>query len=166
MRLSNEILPPPGQRGRGQSPGNGVPTYARHTKPRSNRLFLTYSASHPPVLLPGQPRRASEGTPLLTGLPPAPGNNSRSQKKPIHLHSKLKQEPMIGNALIVTIAILLALGFWLMGELKFLTHADRARDGGGRPNREAHPLSPVTFSCGSAGTHGSSPLLHTKIWNC
>jgi cytochrome c biogenesis protein CcdA len=27
---------------------------------------------------------------------------------------------MIGNALIVTIAILLALGFWLMGELKFL----------------------------------------------
>jgi uncharacterized membrane protein len=27
---------------------------------------------------------------------------------------------MIANALIVTIAILLALGFWLMGELKFL----------------------------------------------
>lgn len=27
---------------------------------------------------------------------------------------------MIGNTLIVTIAILLALGFWLMGELKFL----------------------------------------------
>jgi hypothetical protein len=57
---------------------------------------------------------------LLTGFLPAPTNNWRSQKKPIHLHSKLKQEPMIGNALIVTIAILLALGFWLMGELKFL----------------------------------------------
>ena len=27
---------------------------------------------------------------------------------------------MIANALILTIAILLALGFWLMGELKFL----------------------------------------------
>jgi hypothetical protein len=27
---------------------------------------------------------------------------------------------MIANALIVTIALLLALGFWLMGELKFL----------------------------------------------
>ena len=27
---------------------------------------------------------------------------------------------MIGNALILTIAILLALSFWLMGELKFL----------------------------------------------
>lgn len=27
---------------------------------------------------------------------------------------------MIANALIVTIAILLALGFWLMGELRFL----------------------------------------------
>jgi hypothetical protein len=27
---------------------------------------------------------------------------------------------MIGNALILTIALLLALGFWLMGELKFL----------------------------------------------
>jgi hypothetical protein len=27
---------------------------------------------------------------------------------------------MIANALIMTIAILLALGFWLMGELKFL----------------------------------------------
>jgi hypothetical protein len=27
---------------------------------------------------------------------------------------------MIANALIITIAILLALGFWLMGELKFL----------------------------------------------
>jgi hypothetical protein len=27
---------------------------------------------------------------------------------------------MIGNALIVTIAVLLALSFWLMGELKFL----------------------------------------------
>jgi hypothetical protein len=27
---------------------------------------------------------------------------------------------MIANALIVTVAILLALGFWLMGELKFL----------------------------------------------
>ena len=27
---------------------------------------------------------------------------------------------MIANALIVTIAILLALGFWLLGELKFL----------------------------------------------
>ena len=27
---------------------------------------------------------------------------------------------MIANALIVTVALLLALGFWLMGELKFL----------------------------------------------
>ena len=27
---------------------------------------------------------------------------------------------MIANALILTIAILLAIGFWLMGELKFL----------------------------------------------
>src|SRR5215469_14283165 len=27
---------------------------------------------------------------------------------------------MVANALIVTIALLLALGFWLMGELKFL----------------------------------------------
>jgi hypothetical protein len=27
---------------------------------------------------------------------------------------------MIANALILTIALLLALGFWLMGELKFL----------------------------------------------
>ena len=27
---------------------------------------------------------------------------------------------MVANALIITIAILLALGFWLMGELKFL----------------------------------------------
>lgn len=27
---------------------------------------------------------------------------------------------MIANALIITIAVLLALGFWLMGELKFL----------------------------------------------
>ena len=27
---------------------------------------------------------------------------------------------MIANSLIVTVAVLLALGFWLMGELKFL----------------------------------------------
>ena len=27
---------------------------------------------------------------------------------------------MVANALIVTIALLLALGFWLLGELKFL----------------------------------------------
>jgi hypothetical protein len=27
---------------------------------------------------------------------------------------------MIANALLLTIALLLALGFWLMGELKFL----------------------------------------------
>ena len=30
---------------------------------------------------------------------------------------------MIANALIVTVALLLALGFWLMGELKFLNWA-------------------------------------------
>jgi hypothetical protein len=35
--------------------------------------------------------------------------------------SPLKQgNPMLANALILTIAILLALGFWLMNELKFL----------------------------------------------
>jgi len=27
---------------------------------------------------------------------------------------------MVANALIITIALLLALGFWLLGELKFL----------------------------------------------
>lgn len=41
---------------------------------------------------------------MLDGSPPAPR----------------KDEPVIANALIVTIAILLALGFWLMGELRFL----------------------------------------------
>jgi hypothetical protein len=31
-----------------------------------------------------------------------------------------EEEPVIANALIITIAILLATGFWLMGELRFL----------------------------------------------
>jgi hypothetical protein len=33
---------------------------------------------------------------------------------------------MIANALFVTIVLLLALVFWLMGELKFFAHADDA----------------------------------------
>ena len=43
------------------------------------------------------------------GLPPAP-------------HALLENDegiPMIANALFLAIAVLLALGFWLMGELKF-----------------------------------------------
>jgi hypothetical protein len=57
---------------------------------------------------------------LLTGFPPAPDIDSGSRKNPTHISRPIKESPMIANALIVTVALLLALGFWLMGELKFL----------------------------------------------
>jgi hypothetical protein len=44
------------------------------------------------------------------GLPPIPATINCAQRK----------AAMISNALLIAFAILLALGFWLMGELKFL----------------------------------------------
>jgi hypothetical protein len=50
---------------------------------------------------------------LLHGFPPAPRRDS--PKAPAR-----EENPVIANSLITTIAILLAVGFWLMGRLRFL----------------------------------------------
>jgi hypothetical protein len=50
---------------------------------------------------------------LLHGSPPAPGRDSPETRPG-------KEILVIANALIITIAILLAVGFWLMGQLRFL----------------------------------------------
>jgi hypothetical protein len=50
---------------------------------------------------------------LLRGFPPAPGKDFPGTRQG-------KENLVIANALIVTIAILLAVGFWLMGQLRFL----------------------------------------------
>jgi hypothetical protein len=55
---------------------------------------------------------------LLNGSPPAPGNYF--SRAPTPIPGTRKENPVIANALIITIAILLALGFWLMGQLRFL----------------------------------------------
>lgn len=53
--------------------------------------------------------------------PPIVRLSLRTPKSAIErIRIPLRSGKMIANALIVTIAIMLALGFWLMGELKFL----------------------------------------------
>lgn len=55
---------------------------------------------------------------MLYGFPPAPESPVRSKAAALALFGGWEPE-MIPNALFIAIAFLLALGFWLMGELKF-----------------------------------------------
>jgi hypothetical protein len=53
---------------------------------------------------------------VLSGSPPAPKTQAVFREKPIHI----REDEMIANALLFTIVILLAYGFWLLDQLKFM----------------------------------------------
>ena len=53
---------------------------------------------------------------MLSSCLSAPSDDGLSRKKPDQFSWRF---PVIANVLLITIAILLALGFWLMGELRF-----------------------------------------------
>src|SRR5260370_2002436 len=59
---------------------------------------------------------ASGGPPVLSGSPPALKTQAVFREKPIHV----REVEMIANALLFTIVILLAYGFWLLDQLKFM----------------------------------------------
>src|SRR5216117_1848508 len=61
-------------------------------------------------------RRASGEPPLLSALRPLPEAQGVCWKT----HSKTEEFTMIANALLFTIVILLAYGFWLLDQLKFM----------------------------------------------
>lgn len=54
---------------------------------------------------------------MLHGFPPAP-SEELDFRKPLNQNLP-KTQRMIANALVITIAVMLAIGFILMGELKF-----------------------------------------------
>ena len=53
---------------------------------------------------------------MLSGSPPAPKIQTVFNQKPRHMRG----DEMIANALLFTIVILLAYGFWLLDQLKFM----------------------------------------------
>ena len=53
---------------------------------------------------------------MLSGSPPAPKTQAVFREKPIHI----REDEMIANALLFTIVTLLAYGFWLLDQLKFM----------------------------------------------
>jgi hypothetical protein len=70
----------------------------------------------PLIAASGYYGRASGGATWLGGLPSAP---CKRVAKKGQLSDPL-DKPVIGNALIITVAILIALAFWLMDQLRFL----------------------------------------------
>jgi hypothetical protein len=57
---------------------------------------------------------------LLNGFPPAPKTGSLSEGGLDSQHLSEEGAEMIANALLFTIAIFLAYGFWLLDQLKFM----------------------------------------------
>ena len=62
-----------------------------------------------PIVPLDTPGALREGLRCFDGFPPAPRRDSPKATRP------REENPVIANALIITIAILLAIGFWLMG---------------------------------------------------
>jgi hypothetical protein len=97
----------------GHLSGSLGPTSGRHFRLYSSFVLLAIATAHPAVLCPSKHLRAS-GEPRLRRSPARSSQEIEFQNFPESADS------MIANALLITIALLLAYGFWLMGELKFM----------------------------------------------
>src|SRR5579863_9000038 len=119
MRRSNERQNQHANRsGRGRTQGSVVPTSARHRRPASEPVLVKAATSPPTSFRHQNNRRASEGPPFRPACRPLPETQDCCLKAPNR--TPPQEIPVIANSLIITITILLALGFWLMGQLKFL----------------------------------------------
>src|SRR5580704_1189344 len=113
MRRSNKNPSPhANRRGRGRTQRNIGPTSARHASPRHESFLPTHATSHPLVLSPGYPTRASGGPPLLSAFRPLPETQKVCGEALPKTLTPTQELTMIANALLFTIVILLGYGFW------------------------------------------------------
>jgi hypothetical protein len=119
MRRSNERQNQhANQRGRGRAQGSVVPTSVRHRRPAAETLLVKAAISPRTSFGHQNNRRASEGPSFRPAFRPLSETQDCCLKAT--RRTTPQEIPMIANSLIITITILLALGFWLMGQLKFL----------------------------------------------
>src|SRR5579863_6093754 len=117
MRRSSES---PGsglhRRGRGRAQANVGPTSERQRRPAA-KVFAPAQATSPATgLCHWKNRRSSRGPPFRPAARPLPQTQGTRRQTPTQAEGRL----MVANALLFTIAILLAYGFWLLDQLKFM----------------------------------------------